>query len=149
MPRIRDLGITFIPTTMRPPEIGAGGGYGAAGAADCDKGPSCIEPSTRVPPCPDPSREVPPGCDKGASCIEPSTEVPPGCDKGASCVEPSTGMPGCDKGPSCVEPSTDCVPKSTPPCPAPSNSAQQHCGRKLSPAAIEQLRSQMQSQLGA
>lgn len=27
MPKIRDLGISFIPATMRPPEIGAGGGY--------------------------------------------------------------------------------------------------------------------------
>ncbi len=32
MPKIVDLGITFIPATMRPPEIGQGtGGYGACG----------------------------------------------------------------------------------------------------------------------
>lgn len=31
MPKIRDLGISFIPATMRPPEIGAGGGYHMGG----------------------------------------------------------------------------------------------------------------------
>jgi|SRR5215212_7650832 len=30
MLKIRDLGIQVIPATMRPPEIGAGGGYDAA-----------------------------------------------------------------------------------------------------------------------
>jgi hypothetical protein len=30
MPKIRDLGINVIPATMRPPEIGQGGGYAMA-----------------------------------------------------------------------------------------------------------------------
>jgi len=33
MVKIRDLGINFIPQTMRPPEIGAGGGLDMPGAA--------------------------------------------------------------------------------------------------------------------
>lgn len=32
MPKIRDLGINVIPATMRPPEIGPGGGFDLAAA---------------------------------------------------------------------------------------------------------------------
>ncbi|MFL6248517.1 MAG: hypothetical protein ACJ74H_21010 [Thermoanaerobaculia bacterium] len=38
MPKIRDLGISFIPATMRPPEIGAGGGFYMAGCDHTKKG---------------------------------------------------------------------------------------------------------------
>ena len=36
MPRIRDLGISVIPATMRPPEIGDGGAYGACDPTNTD-----------------------------------------------------------------------------------------------------------------
>jgi len=142
MPKVRDLGINFIPATMRPPEIGGGGGP----LPPCDdpsgcKGASCIEPSFGT--C-DPS-----GCDKPPSCVEPSMRTcdPSGCDKPPSCVEPSTDddacrgqsrddcddPSGCDKGPSCVEPSSD----------------KDRRGSGLTAAAIAQLRQQMQDQLGA
>ena len=62
MPKIRDLGINFIPATMRPPEIGQGGGYQA--------GPPCPDPSGYhesaecdiTPPCP-PKSQQPPQCE--------------------------------------------------------------------------------------
>lgn len=149
MPKVRDLGISFIPATMRPLEIGDGAGRDYdCDPSGCSEGPSaCIEPSygdcqpRSTDPC-DPS-----GCTKGASiCIEPSHDDPcdpSGCGRGASmCIEPSYGGPpcdpsGCSEGPSaCIEPS--------------------HGGTKddkykqsLSAASIAQLKQQLQHQLGA
>jgi len=55
MPKIRDLGINVIPMTMRPPEIGRGGGYqlGADCANSCEGTFTCPEPSLPncVPSC--------------------------------------------------------------------------------------------------
>jgi hypothetical protein len=61
MPKIRDLGINFIPATMRPPEIGQGGGYQAGppcpdpsgfhDSAQCDITPPCNEKSEKPPHC--------------------------------------------------------------------------------------------------
>lgn len=44
MPKIRDLGINTIPLTMRPPEIGEGGGheYFACGDHSSDAEKSCL-----------------------------------------------------------------------------------------------------------
>ena len=53
MVKIRDLGISVIPATMRPPEIGAGGDFRGYQLAD-----PCADPSVSVS-CPDPSNE---GC---------------------------------------------------------------------------------------
>jgi hypothetical protein len=43
MTKIRDLGISVIPATMRPPEIGGGGA------------PQCTDPSASIDSCPEPS----------------------------------------------------------------------------------------------
>ena len=80
MPRIRDLGISVIPATMRPPEIGLGGGFDANAAnaqiylscpdnsvcenvthVPCDtsctgsSGKEECDPPTHVDPCPGPT----------------------------------------------------------------------------------------------
>ena len=63
MPKIRDLGINVIPVTMRPPEIGPGGGYDMAmGAGDgtCNNNTLCNEETCN------PSGQCVPSCD-GAS----------------------------------------------------------------------------------
>jgi hypothetical protein len=92
MPKVRDLGINFIPATMRPLEIGDGAGGRRCEPSGVCKDPSCHEPS--IDDC-DPS-----GCGKGASCVEPSSYDdcdPSGCGKGASCVEPSSDKDKRDK----------------------------------------------------
>lgn len=85
MPKIRDLGINFIPATMRPLEIGDGGGGPPCEPSGVCKDPSCHEPSFGTPPC-DPS-----GCERTNDC-EPS-----GCGRGASCHEPSSDKDKTDK----------------------------------------------------
>jgi len=57
MLKIRDLGITFIPETMRPPEIGVGGGY------DRQEDPA---------PAPAPCPQSVPGCVPAPSGCQPS-----------------------------------------------------------------------------
>lgn len=49
MPKIRDLGINVIPETMRPPEIGAGGGGGGdcqGVTSECQKGTNYDAPGS-------------------------------------------------------------------------------------------------------
>jgi hypothetical protein len=128
MPKVRDLGISFIPATMRPPEVGGGAAppceppsFRTCDPSGCDKEPSCFEPSFAT--C-DPS-----GCDKPPSCVEPSTKDCPGNSR-MDCDDPS----GCDKGASCVEPSTG---------------QDRPRGGGLSAVAIAELRQQMQQHLGA
>lgn len=62
MLKIRDLGINAIPATMRPPEIGMGGGYEMSDPCGTSivppPGPDC-RPSGR-PACPAPSRKPKP-----------------------------------------------------------------------------------------
>jgi len=60
MPKIRDLGINVIPVTMRPPEIGVGGGYDMADTGTCVQETICASESC------DPSGQCVPSCD-GAS----------------------------------------------------------------------------------
>ncbi len=75
MPRIRDLGISQLPATMRPPEIGPGGAFDMPAAPDaafpmfltcqppsedtcpnsCVGSTGCPDVSCRPPSCPDPS----------------------------------------------------------------------------------------------
>jgi hypothetical protein len=55
MAKIRDLGISVIPATMRPPEIGAGGDFRGYRLAD-----PCAAPSESAVSCPDASGEC--GC---------------------------------------------------------------------------------------
>jgi hypothetical protein len=54
MPKIRDLGINFIPATMRPPEIGPGGGR-----------------EIHPPPC-NPCTDNSPQCEPHSDCAEGS-----------------------------------------------------------------------------
>lgn len=76
MPKVRDLGISFIPATMRPLEYGDGAVEACAASVGCDLS----------------------GCDKGASCIEPSSA--------RDMVEPCVPLSGiCDKQTHCDEPS--------------------------------------------
>lgn len=57
MPKIRDLGINVIPVTMRPPEIGLGGGYVLANdPPTCDTNESC-----------DPSGQCEPSCEESGA----------------------------------------------------------------------------------
>jgi hypothetical protein len=68
MPKIRDLGISVIPVTMRPPEVGGGG-------AD-------FEYWAQKTGCPgtDPKPGVPPGCQPTNSAPEcQPTNNAPGC----------------------------------------------------------------------
>jgi len=63
MPKIRDLGISHIPATMRPPEIGPGGAY------DMPAAPDAAFPMG-LSTCPD---SCPPGtCDPNSGCQTPS-----------------------------------------------------------------------------
>ncbi|HYC90025.1 MAG TPA: hypothetical protein VEO54_12490 [Thermoanaerobaculia bacterium] len=83
MPKVRDLGINFIPATMRPLEIGEGGGIPPCEPSGCERTYGDCEPS---------------GCAKEASCIEPTSDCEPsGCEKGASCHEPSGDKDKTDK----------------------------------------------------
>lgn len=53
MPKIRDLGINVVPATMRPPEIGeGGGGKGGGGGGDCEGAThECPEATYKNMPC--------------------------------------------------------------------------------------------------
>jgi hypothetical protein len=59
MPKIRDLGINVIPVTMRPPEIGPGGGYDMA-ADTCNSETNCLEETCN------PSGQCIPSCEQGS-----------------------------------------------------------------------------------
>jgi hypothetical protein len=50
MPKIRDLGINVIPVTMRPPEIGLGGGRADDEDVTCNN-ESCNPSGQCVPSC--------------------------------------------------------------------------------------------------
>ena len=80
MPRIRDLGISFIPETMRPPEIGLGG-------ADLEYH-AAKKPPTKKPPC-DHYSKKPPKCE--ATKCDPSNAL---CDPSNYCGN-SAGAPQC------------------------------------------------------
>lgn len=88
MPKVRDLGISFIPATMRPLEIGDGGG----GTPPCEPSGACKDPSCHEPSfgdCQEPSYG---DCEpRSAAPCEPS-----GCGRGASCIEPSSDGYGGD-----------------------------------------------------
>lgn len=60
MPKIRDLGINVIPVTMRPPEIGPGGGYDQS---TCNSETNCSSETC------DPSGQCVPSCDGGSRAI--------------------------------------------------------------------------------
>jgi len=66
MSKFRDLGINTIPNTMRPPEIGDGGGHGGPNepgtGTSCPSGPTCTEPD---------DDEDGPGtsCPSGSTCL--------------------------------------------------------------------------------
>jgi hypothetical protein len=130
MPKVRDLGISFIPATMRPLEIGDGAGS----TPQCEPSGVCKDPS-----CHEPSFDNcdPSGCGKGVStCHEPSSYDD---------CEPRSTMPcdpsGCGKGPTvCFEPSTD---------DSGGGGKKDKTEQILSAASIAQLKQQLQSRLGA
>jgi hypothetical protein len=62
MPKIRDLGINVIPVTMRPPEIGLGGGYDMA----VDTGTCNLETNCNNESC-NPSGQCVPSCEGASS----------------------------------------------------------------------------------
>ena len=87
MPRVRDLGISGIPATMQPPEVGPGGG----GACDS----SCSGTSGRnVGGCEGNSCSGSSGECEGNSCSGSSGNVPKNCED-TSCSGTSGGNP-CD-----------------------------------------------------
>jgi hypothetical protein len=75
MAKIRDLGIGVIPGTMRPPEIGGGGGFGDYRLCGVDTGrceacqessnASCDAPSGACGPCGSRNPETRPPADQG------------------------------------------------------------------------------------
>ena len=60
MPKIRDLGINVIPVTMRPPEIGPGGGYDMADET-CGNNTLCNQETCN------PSGQCVPSCDRASA----------------------------------------------------------------------------------
>jgi hypothetical protein len=97
MPRIRDLGINVIPATMRPPEIGAGGGFDVDPQAAeypfhlCDNNSclmqsACMENSAHV--CESTS------CTGSSAREDKCVASPPGCQGNTcannSCAQAST-----------------------------------------------------------
>jgi hypothetical protein len=77
MPKIRDLGINVIPETMRPPEMGAGGGCGCTNLTN-----PCL--GWTAPPC-DPM-----------SCgVSPAAQAPHGCTYLSYCTIAGGTQCGC------------------------------------------------------
>ena len=62
MPRIRDLGISHIPATMRPPEIGPGGAF------DMPAGPDAAFPMYLETCNPSPCNQCPNSCVGNSGC---------------------------------------------------------------------------------
>jgi hypothetical protein len=60
MPKIRDLGINVIPVTMRPPEIGPGGGYEMQDTGTCVNETICNQETCN------PSGQCVPSCDRAS-----------------------------------------------------------------------------------
>jgi hypothetical protein len=72
MPRIRDLGVSHIPATMRPPEIGPGGAF------DMPAAPDAAFPMHLTNPCPN-------SCVGSTGCGDPSV-----CnEQGGTCEDPT------------------------------------------------------------
>jgi hypothetical protein len=128
MPKIRDLGINTIPVTMRPPEIGGGGGPNQSACPGASCGP-----------------EVQSGC-PGASCIEEQSGCP-----GASCNEEHSGCPGASCRPDDDEnshrpdhicPGASCLPDK----PRSPNRPGKQAGA-FTPQAVAQLRQQLETHI--
>lgn len=118
MPKVRDLGISFIPATMRPLEYGDGApGAQPCEPSGCTKDSSCIEPSTGKDKDKDKDRDI--------ADVEPCVPLSGICDKDTHCTEPSGGYDDDIKG--------DKKNKSE---------------GQLNAAAIAQLKQQLQQQLG-
>lgn len=77
MPKIKDLGISVLPATMRPPEIGPGGGYLAQCAMLTCSNRGCGTPSGQCEPH---SGEVqPPHCHEHTAKPEGEPSAPVEC----------------------------------------------------------------------
>jgi hypothetical protein len=86
MPKIRDLGINTIPITMRPPEIGPGGGlYACDDHSHADQTSACGEASCGG----DEDEDETSGCSE-ASCVGEEQSVCPD----ASCKPKPPSPPG-------------------------------------------------------
>lgn len=119
MPKIRDLGINTIPITMRPPEIGPGGAIFACHKSHGDQTSACGEPSCIG--------------DEQSACGDVSCKPD---DETSACGEPSCVG---DVHSTCGDPS--CAPKSP-------RSPHDHRASAFSPAAIAQLRQQLEIHIG-
>jgi hypothetical protein len=78
MPKIRDLGINVIPETMRPPQMGLGGG----------KGGGCEGASVECPEisaCPSGTFQATAGCKDYAECPSGTFQATAGCKDYAEC----------------------------------------------------------------
>jgi hypothetical protein len=76
--KIRDLGINFIPATMRPPEVGAGGG-----GRNEDGGITCGACTPLTPNCVPHSGAA----DEANQTCEVCTPLSPQCDPNSACGE--------------------------------------------------------------
>ena len=146
MPKIRDLGISVIPLTMRPPEIGGG----AADVADHDGAntPQYHAAAKKKPPC---EHTKKPPCDYTKK--PPCEYTKPVCaPTDGKCAPTNDGL--CETTLKCV-PTNDGLCESTGKC-APTDGlckATGKTGRKASAAAlsdeaIAQLRQQLRQQIG-
>ncbi len=89
MPKIRDLGINVIPETMRPPEIGAGGGGGCEGAtSECGENTYEVCPAGTFQCGPDTAYQQ--QCPAGTLQCGPDTAHQQQCAAGTFRCEPGT-----------------------------------------------------------
>lgn len=118
MPKIRDLGINTIPITMRPPEIGPGGGVHEPGPpaagyflgepsanclddehSACSDGPTCVMDISGCGDGPSCVREEQTACSDGPSCS--GEMIFTACSDGPSCGGQAHHVTACSDGPSC------------------------------------------------
>jgi hypothetical protein len=132
MPKIRDLGISVIPVTMRPPEIGGGAAdmYQAQGQPSGQPAPGCVPTAPQCIPTNEPQ------CVPTAPQCIPTNEP--------QCVP--TNQP-------CNPTPPQCQPTPMPQC-CPTNETSVCSGRgadavALPDEAVLQLRQQLQQQIGA
>jgi hypothetical protein len=134
MPKIRDLGINTIPITMRPPEIGPGGGIFACNQSHNDHASACGSPSC---------------VGQGTSACGDLSCKPHDDDATSACGSPSCIVDetsGCES-PSCIDDdeTSGCE---SPSCAKSPKSPHDHHASAFSPAAIAQLKQQLELHIG-
>ena len=145
MAKFRDLGINAIPITMRPPEMGAGGGGGEEGpTTQCRNTKTCVEDDNttqcqNVRTCIYDDNTTQCGAGGGAAtCVgEETTE----CDRHVTC-RPEYDIPTqCMLGFTCVNEDDDDDDDDD------DNKKKKASARGFSPEAVAQLREQLEGRI--